>query len=117
MHVERHDAVPIAPPTPVLPRTPEEINELCLSALRDRMLQAAADVIDRYKQALRGCTPDQQIRLTRAMRRVRYRRASVPAENRAAITAAFWEFTELAVAPLPGERASERTTEASVACR
>lgn len=85
-------------------RTPEDISAFCDAALHRRMLAAADDVIGRYKQAVKGCSPAQQIALTRAMRRIRNRRSAVPAEDRAGMTAAYWEFTELAIAPLPGVR-------------
>lgn len=99
------------------PRTPEDISALCDDALRRRMRAAAGELIDRYKDAVRGSTPEQQTELTRAMRRVRHRRAGVLADDRAGLTEAYWEFTELAIAPLPGrEPAVEHAAEASAAC-
>lgn len=83
-------------------RTPEEISEFCSAAVHGRMLAAADHVIERYKQALKGSKSGQQIALTRAMLEVRNRRAALAADDRVGSAAALWEFTALAVAPLPG---------------
>lgn len=87
-------------------RTPEDISEFCNAAVHRRMQATADDVIDRYKQAVMGGTPEQQIALTRAMLQIRNRRAALAADDRAGLTAALREFTSLALAPLPGGRSA-----------
>lgn len=94
---------------PAAMQTPEDISEFCNATVRRRMLAAADDVISRYKRAVKGSSPEQQIALTRAMLHIRNRRTNLAADDRAGLTTALWEFTDLATAAIPGGRRAPGT--------